>query len=69
MRLGGYWRPTSRHPSARPTSAHAVWNREVRGENEIQRVDRNFLELLQELRVTRTGVQILFAFLLGLAFT
>ena len=35
----------------------------------MQRVDRNFLELLQELRVAQTGVQILFAFLLGLAFT
>jgi membrane protein implicated in regulation of membrane protease activity len=29
----------------------------------------NFLELLQELRVAQTGVQILFAFMLGLAFT
>lgn len=59
----------SRHPGATSTSAHAHWNREVRGENEIQRIDRNFLELLQELRVTQTGVQILFAFLFGLAFT
>ena len=32
-------------------------------------LDRNFNELLQELRVAITGVQILFAFLLGLAFT
>jgi MFS family permease len=35
----------------------------------MQRADRNFHELLQELRVTQTGVQILFAFLLGLSFT
>jgi Family of unknown function (DUF6328) len=35
----------------------------------MQRADRNFGELLQELRVTQTGVQILFAFLLGMAFT
>ena len=35
----------------------------------MQRLDRNFVELLQELRVAQTGVQILFAFLLGLAFT
>ena len=35
----------------------------------MQSVDRNFVELLQELRVAQTGVQILFAFLLGLAFT
>lgn len=49
--------------------AHAEWNADVRGENDVQRTDRNFLELLQELRVAQTGVQILFAFLLGLAFT
>jgi hypothetical protein len=48
---------------------HAEWNLHLRGESEVQRVDRNFLELLQELRVAQTGVQILFAFLLGLAFT
>lgn len=42
-----------------------------RGRNEtpLERADRNFLELLQELRVTQTGVQILFAFLLTLVFT
>lgn len=48
---------------------HAAWNHRTRGESDVQRVDRNFLELLQELRVAQTGVQILFAFLLGLAFT
>ncbi len=31
-----------------------------------ERADRNFGDLLQELRVTQTGVQILFAFLLTL---
>jgi len=35
-------------------------------ETEAERADRNFAELLQELRVTQTGVQILFAFLLTL---
>jgi Family of unknown function (DUF6328) len=35
----------------------------------LKRADRNFAELLQELRVAQTGVQILFAFLLGLSFT
>jgi hypothetical protein len=45
------------------------WNNRHRGEGQMQRADRNFAELLQELRVTQTGVQILFAFLLGLAFT
>ncbi|WP_447035324.1 DUF6328 family protein [Streptomyces sp. DSM 118878] len=41
----------------------------ARNETPLERADRNFAELLQELRVTQTGVQILFAFLLGLAFT
>jgi hypothetical protein len=40
-----------------------------RGETLDQLLDRNLNELLQELRVAITGVQILFAFLLGLAFT
>jgi hypothetical protein len=40
-----------------------------RNETPLQRADRNFAELLQELRITQTGVQILFAFLLTLAFT
>ncbi|WP_151475451.1 DUF6328 family protein [Streptomyces albicerus] len=42
---------------------------EERRETRLERADRNFNELLQELRVTQTGVQILFAFLLTLAFT
>ncbi|MGV9881621.1 DUF6328 family protein [Streptomyces sp. NPDC003006] len=41
----------------------------ARNETPLERADRNFAELLQELRVTQTGVQILFAFLLSLAFT
>ena len=42
---------------------------EQRDESAAERLDRNFAELLQELRVAQTGVQILFAFLLTLAFT
>ncbi|GGN51878.1 membrane protein [Streptomyces albiflavescens] len=42
---------------------------EARDETPLERADRNFSELLQELRVVQTGVQILFAFLLTLAFT
>ncbi len=38
-------------------------------EPEEKRWQRNFAELLQELRVAQTGVQILFAFLLTLVFT
>lgn len=40
-----------------------------RHETPDERADRNLIELLQELRVVQTGVQIVFAFLLGLAFT
>ncbi|TDC38245.1 DUF6328 family protein [Micromonospora sp. KC213] len=38
-------------------------------ESERQRWQRNFADLLQELRVAQTGVQILFAFLLTLPFS
>lgn len=40
-----------------------------RGESALERADRNMIEMLQELRVAQTGVQILFAFLLSLSFT
>lgn len=40
-----------------------------RDESEDERADRQYNELLQELRVAQTGVQFLFAFLLTLAFT
>jgi len=40
-----------------------------RDESKADRLDRNYSELLQELRVAQTGVQVLFAFLLGIAFT
>lgn len=51
----------------RPTAEHRPCT--ARNETPLQRADRNFVELLQELRVTQTGVRILFAFLLSLAFT
>jgi hypothetical protein len=47
----------------------ALKTAESRGETLDQVLDRNVAELLQELRVAFTGVQILFAFLLSLAFT
>ena len=47
----------------------AVLNAEHRGETVDQVLDRNVNELLQELRVAFTGVQLLFGFLLSLAFT
>ncbi|HEY0617873.1 MAG TPA: DUF6328 family protein [Kribbella sp.] len=38
-------------------------------EGEGERLDRHWNELLQELRLAQTGTQILFAFLLSIAFT
>ncbi len=42
---------------------------EGRRESAEQRADRLWVELLQEVRVAQTGAQILFGFLLSLAFT
>jgi hypothetical protein len=39
-----------------------------RNETEDERMDRNWNEMLQELRVTQTGTQILSGFLLAIAF-
>jgi hypothetical protein len=55
--------------TASSTRRDDIWNAGQRSETPLKRADRNFAELLQELRVAQTGVQILFAFLLGLAFT
>ncbi|GID97564.1 DUF6328 family protein [Amorphoplanes digitatis] len=41
----------------------------IPNEDEKQRWDRNFADLLQELRVAQTGVQIFFAFLLTMPFS
>lgn len=41
---------------------------ERNGESSGERLDRHWNELLQELRLMQTGTQILFAFLLGIAF-
>jgi hypothetical protein len=40
----------------------------MRDETPLERADRNYNELLQELRVAQTGIQILFAFLLTIPF-
>jgi len=40
-----------------------------RHETEAERIDRNLIELLQELRVAGIGVQVLFGFQLSLPFT
>jgi hypothetical protein len=46
----------------------ADWDKSARSETETQRLDRNWLSLLQELRVVQTGVQLLTGFLLTLPF-
>jgi hypothetical protein len=43
------------------------WNSAQRGEEPLRRADHNFADLLQEVRVVLTGVQLLFGFLLALA--
>ena len=53
--MDGAHHPPSRTDGDRPECA-------------LERADRNMNELLQELRVAQTGVQILFAFLLTLVF-
>jgi MFS family permease len=40
-----------------------------RDETDTERLDRNLVELLQEVRVAQTGVQVLFAFLLTVPFS
>ena len=44
------------------------WDRSARHESSTERLDRNWASLLQELRVTQTGVQLLTGFLLTLPF-
>jgi hypothetical protein len=44
------------------------WDDQVRSETPTERLDRNWSTLLQELRVTQTGVQLLTGFLLTLPF-
>jgi hypothetical protein len=51
-----------------PEATRRARGDQERQETEAEQADRNFNELLQELRVSQTGVQILFAFLLTLAF-
>lgn len=51
-----------------PDTMTASRNNADRPEGPLERADRNMSELLQELRVAQTGVQILFAFLLTLVF-
>jgi hypothetical protein len=52
----------------RSVPAEAGRSGDGRNESPAQRSDRNWAELLQELRVAQTGVQLLTAFLLSLPF-
>jgi hypothetical protein len=52
-----------------PSSTTAQDPSDPRPESRSERDDRNLNELLQELRVAGIGVQVLFGFLLSLAFT
>lgn len=55
--------------SCSPAVEHERWNLRARGESPRARLDRAYAEILQEVRIAQCGVQILLAFLLGLAFT
>lgn len=57
-------------PDDRPASSAELDDRsDGRDETRNERADRNWEELLQELRVMQTGTQILTGFLLAVAFT
>lgn len=56
-------------PPAPPDIDNDRWNYLARGETSSQRLDRNFAELLQEVRVAQVGVQLLLTFLFAAAFT
>jgi Family of unknown function (DUF6328) len=48
--------------------ADSAWDARERNETPTERLDRNWADLLQELRVVQTGVQLLTGFLLTLPF-
>ncbi len=60
--------PLLDHRRSRQDASHpvAAWGRR---ETELERADRNLHELVQEVRVVQTGVQVLFGFLLTVPFT
>jgi hypothetical protein len=49
-------------------ASDATWNRDARHETATERLDRNWADLLQELRVVQTGVQLLTGLLLTVPF-
>ena len=61
--------PSSTDPDAASHARLAADPDRLRDETEVERLDRNLIELLQEVRVVQTGVQVLFAFLLTVPFS
>src|SRR3954462_15229096 len=61
--------PPSTDPERAPRSRLAADPDRLRDETDTERLDRNLIELLQEVRVVQTGVQVLFAFLLTVPFS
>ena len=59
---------SARQESGSPESAQERSVQGSRHESAVEKLDRNWMELLQELRVLQTGVQILAGFLLTLPF-
>jgi hypothetical protein len=56
------------HDQGPPRRSDDDWDERQRDETPTERLDRNWAELLQELRVVQTGVQFLTGFLLTLPF-
>jgi Family of unknown function (DUF6328) len=54
----------ARRAPRRPGPETTRYDPAARNETALERCDRNLVELLQEVRVVQTGVQVLFAFLL-----
>ena len=54
---------------AAATGTVGAWPTTRRDETKAERLDRNWNDMLQELRVVQTGVQLLSGFLLTLPFT
>jgi hypothetical protein len=61
--------PPSTDPEPRGPARLTADPDRLRDETDTERLDRNLIELLQEVRVVQTGVQVLFAFLLTVPFS
>jgi Family of unknown function (DUF6328) len=61
--------PPSTDPERAGPAPAAAEPERLRDETDTERLDRNLIELMQEVRVVQTGVQVLFAFLLTVPFS